>query len=184
MYNLDSGFEEFSGLPVPIKSSDHIFGDPEAAIRIVEYGDFECPFCGQAYWKTKDLHKTAGEKLCFVFRHFPLTQVHPHAEHAAEASEIAGSAGKFWEMHNTLFENQHALDDHSLATDAVELGLDGDRFLHDLVSHSQEKRVRADFMSGVRGGVNGTPSFFVNEIRFNGSVEELVDVIAEALEEL
>jgi protein-disulfide isomerase len=181
--NLGYG-EEYARLVAPIDESDHILGDPGAVVKIVEYGDFECPFCGAAYWKTRDFHRIAGEQLCIVFRHFPLTQAHPHAGNAAEASEIAGKAGKFWEMHNMLFENQDSLDDKSLVSYAVALGLDGDKFLRELYAHTQSKRVRADFMSGVRSGVNGTPCFFVNDVRFDGSVDELVDAVAEELNEL
>ena len=118
--------------------------------------------------------------MCFVFRHFPLTQIHPHAEHAAEAAEAAGAQGKFWQMHDTLFEHQHALDDAHLVRYAAELKLDVDRFERELAEHVYANRVREDFLSGVRSGVNGTPTFFINGLRYDGSYD--LEMLLAAIE--
>lgn len=163
-----------SRLVTPISARDHIAGNPEAPIRIVEYGDFECPFCRAAYFTLQGLDPLIGDNLCFAFRHFPLTQMHPHAENAAEASEIAGSFGKFWEMHHVLYENQDALDDESLVDYALQLGIREEVFIEQLSAHIYQKRVYTEFISGVRSGVNGTPTFFVNGVRFEGSADDLV----------
>jgi protein-disulfide isomerase len=149
-------------------------------VTLVEYGDFECPHCGAAYLILKKIQKALDNKLRFVFRHFPLTQIHPFAEPAAEAAEAAGSQGKFWEMHDLLFENQQALDPENLVGMAVELDLDIPRFVRELDDGIYGERVREDFMSGVRSGVNGTPTFFINGVRYNGSWETAP--LLEALE--
>lgn len=147
---------------------EHAQGSPEASVTLVEYGDFECGYCGEAYSIVKEVQRVMGERLRFVFRHFPLTQMHPHAEHAAEASEAAAAQGRFWEMHDLLYENQRTLDDRHLVRFAAELGLDGDRFARELREGVYRERVREDFMSGVRSGVNGTPTFFINGVRHDG----------------
>jgi protein-disulfide isomerase len=172
---------ESAMLSVPVNNNDHHLGDLNAPLVIVEYGDFECPFCRAAYYKTKPLEPLYGEQLAFVFREFPLVQVHPHSEDAAEAAEIAGSRGKFWGMHHRLFENQEALDRESLVGYAVQPGLDPAWFEEQLEHHTQEMRVRADFMSGVRSGVNGTPTFFVNGMRLGGGTDELLAIVARAV---
>jgi protein-disulfide isomerase len=135
----------------------------------VEYGDYQCPYCGQAYPMVKELQKRLGKRLRFVFRNFPLSTMHPHAEHAAEAAEAAGAHGKFWEMHDALYENQEALDDGDLVKYAVAVGLDPARFTSEMAKHTPAARVREDFMSGVRSGVNGTPTFFINGVRHDDS---------------
>src|SRR6202043_2599481 len=127
-----------------------------------EYGDYECPYCGAAHPVVKALQRHFGKDLRFVYRHFPLSQVHPHAEHAAEAAEAAGAQGKFWEMHDLLFDNQRALGDHDLLRYAAQAGADPTEVADALVARTYRGRVREDFMSGVRSGVNGTPSFFIN----------------------
>ncbi|HEY9731933.1 MAG TPA: thioredoxin domain-containing protein [Drouetiella sp.] len=171
--------QEFvSRLASPVSKRDHMLGDINAPIIIVEYGDYQCPFCAAAYVQMKRLRAEVSlTDMCYVFRNFPLKQAHPNAQHAAEAAEIAGEFGKFWEMHGLLFENQGALDDHSLAGYAKSLGIDHHKFESALTSHTHAQRVHEDFMSGVRSGVNGTPSFFVNNVRFDGSVIELVAAI-------
>jgi protein-disulfide isomerase len=143
-------------------------GPPHAPNALLEYGDFECPFCGQAHWQLKRLEQAIGDQLLFVFRHFPLTQMHPHAQLAAEAAEAAGAQGRFWEMHDTLFENQDRLEADDLLTYAGELKLDLPRFVEDLQTHRHAPKVRRDFLQGVRSGVNGTPTFFINGQRYNG----------------
>ena len=169
-----------SKLTVPISKRDHIQGPINAPSSLVEYGDYECPFCGQAYPIVKAVQQSLGDKLCFAFRNFPLANMHPHAEHAAEAAEAAGKHGKFWEMHDLLYENQNALEDDDLASYAEKLGLDVARFIKDIETDAHGKRIREDFMSGVKSGVNGTPSFFINGVRHDGGydLESLLAALA------
>ena len=166
-------------LTVPINERDHILGPITAPVTMVEYGDYECPYCGQAHHVVKQLRQLIGHRMCFVFRHFPLTTVHPHAQLAAEAAEAAGVQGKFWEMHYILFEHQYALEPGDLLQYAAALGLDVPRFSSDLATHIHGPRVREHFLSGVRSGVNGTPTFFINGLRHNGTfdLDTLVDTI-------
>ena len=147
---------------------DWVKGPAEAPVTLLEYGDFECPFCGQAFWELKRLEQVVRGQVRFVFRHFPLAQAHPHAKLAAEAAEAAGAQGKFWQMHDTLFANQHALERSDLLAYADGIGLDRARFSRDLDEHRFAARVRRDFMEGVRSGVNGTPTIFINGERWNG----------------
>jgi protein-disulfide isomerase len=155
---------------LPQASRDHIQGPIGAPGALVEYGDYECPYCGEAYPIIKAIQERLGDRLCFVFRNFPLVNAHPHAQHAAEAAEAAGVQGKFWEMHDLLFENQNALDDEDLAQYATALGLDGRRLIGEVVAGKHTGRVREDFRSGARGGVNGTPTFFINGARYDGEL--------------
>ena len=147
---------------------DHIRGNPSGAVTLVEYGDYQCPHCGAAHPILIDLMDRLGEEVRFVFRHFPLIQIHPLAQTAAEAAEAAGSQGKFWEMHDTLYENQQALDPQSLISYALDLNLNAPQFELELAEHRHVPRIREDFSSGVRSGVNGTPSFFINGRRHDG----------------
>jgi protein-disulfide isomerase len=158
-------------LILPVSERDHIQGPITAPVTLVEYGDYECPYCSQAHVVVQALEQMLGNLLCFVFRNFPLTQVHPHAEHAAEAAEAAGAQGMFWEMHDCLFRHQQALDDIHLLAYAAELGLDVPRFSREMTQHYYAARVREDFLSGVQSGVNGTPTFFINGVRHNGSFD-------------
>ena len=155
-------------LKPPVGANDHVQGSATAPITVVEYGDYECPYCGEAFPVTKALQERLGKKLRFVFRNFPLAQAHPHAEHAAEAAEAAGAQGKFWEMHDMLYENQDALEDEDLLRYAKALKLDLPRFIKEMEAHTYAERVRSDFSSGVRSGVNGTPTFFINGMRHDG----------------
>lgn len=156
-----------SHLMTPPGSHDHVQGSIDAAWVLVEYGDFECPYCGAAYPQLKAVQRAMGDALCFVFRHFPLRQAHPHAERAAEFAEAAATIGKFWEMHDVLFENQEALTDRDLVTYAREIGLDA-RTIELALSGHFASRVQRDFSSGVRSGVNGTPGLFLNGDRYDG----------------
>lgn len=150
-------------LTVPVSPQrDHILGPDSAAVTLVEYGDFECPHCGQAYYVLNDLQEALGDQLRLVYRHFPLTQIHPHAQRAAEAAEAAAAQGQFWKMHDMLFENQEALDDYDLVVYAQGLGLDLIRFRRELLQGAHTARVREDFSSGIHSGVNGTPTLFLN----------------------
>jgi protein-disulfide isomerase len=152
-------------LTPPVSDDDHAIGRPDAPITLVEFGDFECPYCGRAYSIVKEVQSRFGDQLRFMFRNFPLTQIHPHAEHAAEAAEAAGAQGAFWEMHDVLFEHQNALEDVQLAGYASLLGLDVERVERELADEFYASNIRQHFVSGVRSGVNGTPTFFINGIR-------------------
>jgi len=149
-------------LTPPVGPRDHSSGTGDARVTLVEYGDFECPFCGAAYPELKRVLRDLGPTVRFVFRHFPLGEEHPHAQHAAEVAEAAAAQGKFWEMHDLLYQRQSALGDDDLVAYARELGLDADRVRRELAAHVHAARVREDFLSGVRSGVSGTPRFFIN----------------------
>jgi protein-disulfide isomerase len=153
----------------PVSDRDHSQGPKDAPVTLVEFGDFECPHCGRAYYIVKNVQQVMGDRLRFVFRHFPITSIHPHAQHAAEAAEAAGAQGRFWEMHDILYENQPALDDRDLMSYAEQIGLDLRRFSADMRTHKYAQRVREDFRSGIYSGVNGTPTFFINGIRYDYS---------------
>src|SRR5205809_6330549 len=147
-------------LPVT-EGRDHIQGTADAAVTLVEYGDYQCPYCGAAYPIVKEVQSRMGERLRFVFRNFPITTSHPHAEQAAEAAEAAATQSRFWEMHDLLYENQRRLGDQDLRAYAEELGLDVEQFDKELSGHVHAARVHEDFVSGVRSGVDGTPTFYV-----------------------
>lgn len=165
-------------LAVPVSEDrDHIRGPRTAPVTLVEYGDYECPFCGQAYYVVKEIERRAGNLIRFVFRNFPLTTVHPHAERAAEAAEAAGAQGRFWEMHDCLYENQQAIEDEDLLRYAALVGLDIPRFVRDMREGRYLNRIREDFLSGARSGVNGTPTFFINGLRHDGSWD-LISLLA------
>jgi protein-disulfide isomerase len=160
-------------LKPPVSGQDHIQGDAHAVIELVEYGDYQCPHCGAAYPIIKAIQRKMGNKLKFVFRNFPLAESHPDAMHAAIASEAASAQGKFWEMHDMLFEHQHNLTDGALLRYAQQLGLDADQFKTEFEKPATTQRVDAGLESGLRSGVNGTPSFFINGKKYNDSwVEE------------
>lgn len=157
-------------LAVPIdESRDHIQGPGDALVTLVEYGDFECPFCGMAYADLKEIRSRLADRLRFVFRHFP-RPVHPHAFNAAEASECAAAQGEdhFWAMHEQLFEHQHALDEDNLIEYATTIELDRSRFIQDLSAHAYVRRVQDDLQGGARSDVHGTPTFFINGTRYQG----------------
>lgn len=154
-------------LTVPVGAADHVLGPPTAPITIVEYGDYECPFCRAAQPLVAGLEAALGDNLCYAFRHFPLTNLHPQAEQAAEAAEAAAAQGLFWEMHALLYANQQSLDEGSLLRLAGTLDLDWARFEHDLAHHAYSKRVRDDLNSGLRSGVRGTPTFFIDGVRWD-----------------
>jgi protein-disulfide isomerase len=159
---------------------DHIEGPADAPVTLLEYGDYECPYCGAAYPIVKEVQARIGERLRFVFRNFPITTSHPHAERAAEAAEAAAAQGSFWRMHDVLYENQKRLGDEDLRTYAQQVGLDLDVFDRELAEHVHAARVQEDFMSGVRSGVNGTPTFYVNGARYDDSYD--LDTLLGALE--
>jgi protein-disulfide isomerase len=156
-------------LMLPVGSRDHLQGPLPAPITLVEYGDYECPHCGAAYPVVKDIQEALGKRLCFVYRNFPLNTVHPHAESAAEAAEAAAVQGTFWEMHDWIFEHQRTLEGDDLLGAAKSLGLEMKKFANDLKSRAFLPRVKEDFLSGVRSGVNGTPTFFINGVPHAGT---------------
>jgi protein-disulfide isomerase len=174
--------DQSATLTLPVGPRDHAQGPDDAPATLVEYGDYECPSCGSAYPMIKQVQQQMGDQLRFVYRNFPLREIHPYAENAAEAAEAAGAQGAFWPMHDTLFEHQQALDDQDLVNYAAGLDLDVDRFTQALEDHVYADRVREDFMSGIRSGVNGTPTFFINGARYDGSftVDSLVAALTEA----
>jgi protein-disulfide isomerase len=157
------------GLTLPVTPSrDHIRGPIDAPLTLLEYADFECPYCGMAYPIVENVIAQMGDQMRFVFRHFPLVDMHPHAERAAEAAEAAGAQGKFWSMHQMLFENQENLSDPFLLGYAQILGLDLARFTDDLATGIYRPRVSEDFIGGVNSGVGGTPTFFINDLKHEG----------------
>jgi protein-disulfide isomerase len=170
-------------LTVPVSERDHVLGPATAPVTLVEYGDYECPYCGAAHRSLEQVLGVMGNDLRFAFRHFPLSQIHPHAYQAAEAAEAAGAQGRFWEMHDLLFEHQDRLGLRDLIAYAGALDLDLERFVTDLRGHAYAGRLREDFLSGVRSGVNGTPTFFVNGIRHDGGYdpEALLDALRREL---
>jgi protein-disulfide isomerase len=170
-----------AALTTPVtEDRDHIQGPADAAVTLVEYGDYECPYCGAAYPIIKDVQARMGERLRFVFRNFPISTTHPHAEQAAEAAEAAAVQGRFWQMHDLLYENQRRLSEQDLRGYAETLGLDVERFARELADHTHAERVHEDFMSGVRSGVNGTPTFYVNGTRHDDSYD--IEILLAALE--
>jgi protein-disulfide isomerase len=164
-----SGESGYGRLVPPVSERDHSTGDPNAPVTLVEYGDYECPHCGHAFPIVKSIQHRLGKKLRFVFRNFPLAEAHPHARRAAEAAEAAGAQGKFWEMHDLLFENQDRLEDDDLIEMARRLKLDTQAFATALEDGTWTARVREDFRNGIRSGVNGTPTFFINGERYDGA---------------
>jgi protein-disulfide isomerase len=170
-------------LKTPITPEDHIQGPENAAATLVEYGDYECPYCGRAYPIVKRVQKHFGKGLRFVFRNFPLSEMHPQAESAAETAEFAGAHGKFWEMHDGLFENQERLGRLLYLELAQTMSLSAEQLQQALEEGKYQKRVRADFSTGVRSGVNGTPAFFINGKRHDGpfDFESLVLAIEQEL---
>lgn len=170
-----------SKLALPVPGRDHIQGLADAPFTLVEYGDYECPFCGEAYTIIKEVQERLGDKLCFAYRNFPLANIHPHALHAAEAAEAADEQKHFWEMHDLLFENQDALEDTDLARYAQALGLNAERLMSEVLMEELMPRVQEDFKSGTRGGVNGTPTLFINGQRYDGPRE--VDLIVATIKQ-
>ena len=167
-------------LKIPVGEQDHAKGPEDAEVTLVEYGDFECPFCGGAYPIVKEVQEYFGDRLRFVFRNFPLRELHPHAAVAAQTAEFAGAHGKYWPMHDLLFENQGRFGDEFFFALAEELKLSGELLGKALDEGTFEARVVSDFRGGVRSGVNGTPTFFINGQRHDGSYH--LDVLIAAIE--
>ncbi len=159
-------------LVVPVSAQDHSQGSLTAPITLVQYGDYECPYTRQSTTAVRAIQAQLGEKLRFVFRNFPLIEIHPHALHAAEAAEAAAAQGKFWEMHDYIFHHQHTLEDADLPHFAEAIGLDHTQFQQDMHEHRQLDRLEADVEGGIQSGVEGTPTFFINGIRYDGSWQQ------------
>lgn len=170
-------------LKIAVNSKDHIQGNAAAQIELVEYGDYQCPHCGHAYPIIKAIQEKLGDNVKFIFRNFPLQEMHPNAVNAAVATEAASMQGKFWEMHDIIFENQHHLGDNHIKAYAEKIGLDVPKFENDFTEEALLQKVEEDFESGIRSGVNGTPCFFINGIKYQGSWEEdeLLDVLDNML---
>jgi protein-disulfide isomerase len=170
-------------LKVPVTPHDHAKGPANAPVTLVEYGDYECPYCGLAHPIVKLIQQHFRPRLRFVFRHFPLSQAHPNAESAAQTAEFAGAHGKFWEMHDALYENQDRLGPPLYFALAGVLELPELELRAALVEGTYAPKVRADFLSGVRSGVNGTPCFFINGVRHDGTYafEDLGGAIEQTL---
>ncbi|QXU40772.1 thioredoxin domain-containing protein [Pedobacter sp. D749] len=160
-----------------VSNTDHAQGNLNADLVIVEYGDYQCPYCGAAYPVLKELMNQFGSQIKFVFRNFPLSEMHEYARAAALAAEAAALQNKFWEMHDAIYENQQNLNEHLLLELAEELKLDIPQFKSDLKSSVLKAKVDEDFESGVVSGVNGTPSFYVNGKKFEGGAEDLFQLV-------
>jgi protein-disulfide isomerase len=156
-------------LRVPLSARDHVIGGDGAAVTLVEYGDYECPHCAAAHVVVHRIVQQFGDRLLFAFRHFPLTEIHPNAESAAEAAEFADAHGRFWDMHNAIYVNQPWLSVSLLFALASTLKLSQSELQDALATHRYAQRVQSDFLGGVRSGVNGTPTFFINSQRHDGA---------------
>jgi len=172
-------------LTLPVSARDHAQGPESAPLTMVEYGDYQCPYCGAAFPVVKRIQKRLGDDLRFVFRNFPLTRAHPYAEAAAEAAEAAGLLGKFWPMHDVIFKNQAALTPESLLMWARRLGLEDKDLAATFGRPEILRKIKEDRMSGLRSGVNGTPTFYINGARYEGPYndEYLLDALGAALRE-
>jgi protein-disulfide isomerase len=163
-----------------VGKNDHILGDENAAVTLVEYGDYECPYCGMAHPIVMQIVRNMGPRLRYVFRHFPLSEIHPFALPAAQTAEFAGAHGKFWEMHAAIYANQHQLSPQLLLALAAQQELSQRELRDELARGLYLPKIQADFMGGVRSGVNGTPTFFINDRRFDGGVDTLAIAVEEA----
>jgi|SRR5687767_14928967 len=167
----------------PVSKTDHSSGPESAPVTLLEYGNFECIHCGRAYPVIKEVQRLLGDNLRFVFRHFPTVQTHPHSLRAAEAAEAAGAQGKFWEMHDQLFQHQQALEDRDLSRYARRIGLDAEGFDRDMTENTFLKQLVADYNRSLDDEhVTGTPTIYVNEIRYPvaTTLEGLLDAIKQA----
>ena len=176
--------EQANRLTLPIKMDyDHIQGPIDAPVSIVEYGDYECPYTGMAYPIVKEIRRRLGDNICFVFRNFPLNEIHPHAQHAAEAAEAAAAQDKFWHMHDYLFEHQEVLDDRHLLEYARIVGLDVERVKREISEHTYVPIINKSLKNGIKSGVEGTPTFFLNGVRYEDSwdLESLLETIRSTI---
>jgi protein-disulfide isomerase len=172
-----------TSLRVPVTESDHAQGRADAPVTLVEYGDYQCPYCGAAYPIVKQLQERFGDDLRFVFRNFPLQQVHEHALSAATTAEFAAAHGRFWEVHDALYENQEELGTELYVAIVTQVGLDAGQLRAALEGQEYFEKIKLDFNGGVRSGVNGTPSFFVNGTRYDGprDFETMAEMLDRAI---
>jgi protein-disulfide isomerase len=168
-------------LSAPVTDRDHIRGSLEAPVLIVEYGDYECPHCGRAYWVVRNLLAEHPDDVSFVFRNFPVVEKHPRAETVAEALEAAGAQGQFWEMHDWFYERQHQLELSDLEEHARQIGLDVDLWKREMQAGNFKDRVKEDLETGRQSGVSATPTFFINGRRYAGRLDH--DSLAAAIRE-
>ena len=176
----DAAVHDGLDLAMPVTGADHVQGPASAPVVLVEYGDYECPYCLNAWPVVNELRRELGDRLAVVFRHFPQSSIHPHASVAAQAAEAAAAQGKFWEMHDLLFRNQQALDSLDLTHLALQAGLEVYRFQSDLERAAHLRRIREDMAGGSRSGVNGTPTFFINGRQYRGPIT--LQAMREAIE--
>jgi protein-disulfide isomerase len=156
----------------PVREWDHAKGPADAPLTLVEYGDYECPDCGRLFLVLENLREEWAGRLRLVYRHYPMSGVHPRAQLAAEAAEAAAAQGQFWEMHALLFQHQHQLKVDELVRYAASLGLGADRIKRELKQGTYTEVVRKNFIAGVKNGVNGTPGLFLNGVREQGVFDE------------
>ncbi len=167
-------------LAVPVSERDHSQGPATASVTLVQYGDYEWPYTRQSTTIVRAIQQQLGDKLRFVFRNFPLTEIHPHALHAALAAEAAAAQGKFWQMHDYIFHHQHTLEDADLEQFAEAVSLDMQQFAHAMAEQRALARIEEDVEGGERSGVQGTPTFFINGVLYRGSWEH--DALLAALQ--
>ena len=169
-------------LAIPVSTHDHVRGRADAGLTVVQYGDFQCPHCAHTFAVLLEIADQLGDSVALAFRHFPLTGVHPLAQRAAEAAEAAASQGRFWQMAKLLYENQESLDEERLIRCAKKADLQMKRFRKDMESGLHAPRIRADYLSGVRSGVKGTPTLFINGRLYEGmqDTDALVAALLEA----
>jgi len=169
-------------LAIPVSAHDHARGPEKAQLTLVQYVDFECPHCALAHPRLTEIANELGDSLRVVFRHFPLTDVHPRAQRAAEAAEAAAKQGRLWEMIPLLHANHDRLDDETLVRSAKKAGVDAKRLMKELASGAHAGRVRADYLGGLRSGVKGTPTFFINGELHEGAIglDSLVTALLKA----
>ncbi len=163
--------QSFEGMDLtpPVGGSDRVRGPAEAPVTLVEFGDYDCPYTVRAYSVARGLRRRLGDRMRFVFRVFPLTKLHEHAQSAAEAAEAAAAQGRFWEMHDRLFRAHRRLEDQDLHRYAQEVGLDVRRFDDEMAQRTHARRVREHLQSALKSGAPGTPAFFINGVRHRGA---------------
>lgn len=156
-------------MSIQVNKTDHVQGNENAKIELIEYGDYQCPYCRKAHYIIKEIQKELGNNLKFVFRNFPLVELHPNALNASVCAEVAGGEGKFWQMHDILFENQRHLDDSDLIKYAKEIGMNEENFKNNFGKEKFLQKIKNDYNSGMENDVEGTPTFFINGEVFNGN---------------
>jgi protein-disulfide isomerase len=159
-------------MSMTINSNDHTRGDENAKITLIEYADFECPYCARAHQSLTALLPKYGKDVRLVYRHMPLNDMHPDAQTAAEAAEAAGADGKFWEMHDALFEGQDDLSDAGIVAMAAQIGFDQDKLQDAIENGTYAERVASDAATGRQAGAHRTPTFFINGVQFDGDSDE------------